>query len=255
MIWSWYSSERNNSFRKRQYLKNILFLFNQSKFWSFQNLAMAWRGKCKQCFYEMLEITKRCLDFKRFARESAEAEPSLKTCIGPNYFISLVLAKGARLVAPGAAFSIYPQSRYSRRASHLRTNPCYDSSCQGTWWQEGDLVSALLCFPDASAVAARTGANSLHCVSGGRVPKPQGLRKGNNGESSYEHPRRHVEKEEPGIIFFVLYSSRLKMNEYWREQWGQRESMYWVQMRFICGLSHSSQLATHQAVWFIVPTG
>lgn len=82
--------------------------------------------------------------------------------------ISLAPAKGARLVAPGTEFSIYPQSRDSRRANYHRdTNPCYDSSRPGTWWQEGDVVSGLYRFPDVSAVTAHMAASSLHYVSGG----------------------------------------------------------------------------------------
>lgn len=59
--------------------------------------------------------------------------------------ISLALAKGARLVPSGTEFPIYSQSGYSRRASYQRdNNPCYDSSCPRTWWQEGDVVSVVL---------------------------------------------------------------------------------------------------------------
>lgn len=66
---------------------------------------------------------------------------------------------------------------------------------------------------------------------------------------------RDAEIEGPGNLFFALHSRCLKINEYLRERRGQRESTYRVQMRFIRDLSHSRQLATHQAVWFIVPTG
>lgn len=79
---------------------------------------------------------------------------------------------------------------------------------------EGELLSALLCFPDVSAVAAHTGPSSLLYVTGGWVPKLQGLCKGNNGESSHVHPKRHAEKEEQGMIFFVFYSGHLQTNEY-----------------------------------------
>lgn len=58
--------------------------------------------------------------------------------------ISLAPAKGARLVASGAVFSVYPQSRYSTMAGYHRdANPCSSSSHPGTWREEGDEVSAV----------------------------------------------------------------------------------------------------------------
>lgn len=161
--------------------------------------------------------------------------------------ISLAPAKGARLVAPGAALSIYPQSRYSRMAGYHRdAKPCYNSSHPGTWREEGDEVSVLWLptrGPVPCTVFQKDGIPN--CRACEREIK----------EHQSTRILRDSEIERSGVLFFALHSRCLKMNEYLRERRGQRESTYWVQMRFIRGLSHSRQLATHQAVWFIVPTG
>lgn len=164
----------------------------------------------------------KCWKLQNMARTSnslhmsqdRELVPLLITCI------SSALAKDARLVAPGAEFAIYAQSRYSMRATYCRyTKP----SCPGTWWQEGDVVSALYLFPDVSAVTAHTRARSLCYFSGFLNCRAC------ESEIMDKHPTsilRDFEREEPGIIFFAFH---LKMNGHEREQWGQRQSMYWVQ--------------------------
>lgn len=164
--------------------------------------------------------------------------------------ISLAPAKGARLVVPGAVFSIYPQSRYHRMAGYHRdANPCSSSSHPGTWWEEGDEVSvpSLLWLPTRGPVP---------CTM---FQKDGILNRMACEREITEHQSTSIlqdaEIEGPGNLFFALHSRCLKMNEYLRERQGQRESTYWVQMRFIRDLSHSRQLATHQAIWFIVPTG
>lgn len=161
--------------------------------------------------------------------------------------ISLAPAKGARLVAPGTALSIYPQSRYSRMAGYHRdAKPCYNSSHPGTWWEERDEVPMLSLPVRGPAPCTAFHKDGIpNCRACEREIK----------EHQSARILRDSETEGSGILFFALHSRCLKMNEYLRERRGQRESTYWVQMRFIHGLSHSRQLATHQAVWFIVPTG
>lgn len=98
--------------------------------------------------------------------------------------ISLAPGKGARLVAPGTALFIYPQSRYSRMADYhkalLQSFPSRDL-VRGAWW-------------GPSAVTARTGASTLRCVSQGWDPKLQGLWKGNKGASVYKDPLKQWDR-------------------------------------------------------------
>lgn len=127
--------------------------------------------------------------------------------------ISLALEKDARLVAPGAEFAIYAQSRYSRRAAyHGDTKPCYVPRVQGPGDNRVMWSQCCTGFLIVSAVTAHTGASSLCYFSG--FLNCRACEK----EIMENHPiskLRDFEREEPGIIFFAFH---LKMNRRERER-------------------------------------
>lgn len=128
--------------------------------------------------------------------------------------ISLAPAKGARLVAPGTEFSIYPQSREAGGQTIIEIpTPATIPHVQGpgdrrVTWSQGctGFLTSLPWLPTRLPVPCTMFQEDglLNCRAYER-------------EIMENHPTsilRDFEKEEPGIIFFALYSSRLKINEY-----------------------------------------
>lgn len=242
MIWGWYSSE--GTYLGYVTVLKTHFFIQLEQVLKLPKLGLGLQRKIKAAFSWNAgnHKTGPGLQTVRQDRLGRELMSPLITCI------SLAPAKGARLVAPGAALSIYPQSRYSGMAGYHRdAKACYNSSHPGSWREVGDEASVLW-LPTRGPVPCTTSQKD-------GIPNCRAVWEREIKDHRPASILRDGDTEGPGILFFALHSRCLKMNEYLRERRGQRESKYWVQMRFIRGLSHSRQLATHQAVWFIVPTG